>query len=194
MPKNIFPLLMILCVILFSFSIKAQIPNSNFEKWNKDAPAGWWSNNKPVLHFSPVEKTTEAHGGRFAVKGTVTPMGGTMSFAPVIHTGNTKDSKFSISKKYSGIAGYYKFKSVKKDQFVASVFMFDGSKQIGKGIKYFQSAGKYSRFEVKINYTSDKVPDKCKILFTVFPGYGGKDQLTVHKGSVVYLDDLTFIK
>ncbi len=194
MRNKISTLFTVICLTVISFPVNAQIPNHGFEKWDKGSPSGWWINNKPVFHFSPVVKTKDAYSGKSAVKGTVSPMGKSMSFAPVIHTGTVKNNKISISKKYSGISGYYKFSPVKKDQLVAAVFMYKDGKQIGKGMKYFQSADKYDRFEVKINYTSDEVPDKCEISFTVFPGFGGKDQLKVHKGSVMYLDDISFIK
>lgn len=181
--------------LIFSFSfLQAQIPNDGFEKWDKGSPAGWWMNNKSVLHFLPVERTADAHSGKYAVKGTVKPMGNAMSSAPVIYTGSLKNKKFTISRRYPGISGYYKLKPVKDDQFVASVMMFKNGRQIGRGIKYFQAAKRYTRFKVEVKYKSKSVPDKCELLFTIYPSFGSEDKMQVHKGSVMFLDDLSFMK
>jgi len=182
-----------LSVMLFASAVlvNAQIPNASFENWTKGAPDGWWINNKPMFHFAPVSKTTNAHSGKYSVKGTVEPMGKGMPFAPVIHTSNVENSKFKISKKYKYMTGFYKLNSVKGDQFVAAVTMYKNGKDIGGGIKYFESAEKYTQFIVKIDYKTNDTPDECEIMFTIYPGYGGPDQMQVHKGTGILVDELS---
>ena len=178
--------------MIFSFSnIQAQVPNSGFEKWTKGTPSGWWTNNKSVLHFTPVNKTTESHSGKYAVDGKVEFLGKAMPAAPVIHTGNAKNSEFKISKNYKSLSGFYMLNSVKGDQFVASVTMYKDGKTIGKGIKYFPASKKFSRFKVPVNYTAKGLPGKCEIMFTVYPGFGGTNQMMVHKGTEMSVDDVS---
>ncbi len=136
------------CFTVFNYSLKAQIPNANFENWTYTIPSSWSCNNEPVLNFSPVSKTSDAKPGRYAVIGTVKRMEKTMLFASVIYKGNLKDNKFSVTERYSG---YYKLKTVKDDQFVASVFMFKNGEQIGKGIEYFQAVKNTPKSKLKLN-------------------------------------------
>mgnify|MGYP000216966590 CR=1 FL=1 len=69
--------------------------------------------------------------------------------------------------------------------------MYKNGKDIGYGIETFKSAKKYSQFKVKIKYKTKVTPDECEIMFSVFPGVDGTNEVTVHKGTTMYVDNLS---
>src|SRR5437660_12183587 len=110
MKLSIIALLIFTCnLIADSAYCQNPVPNPSFENWTTipflgDLPNGWLSDP------SIVTKSTDAHSGSFAAKGTV----GSSSNPPSLTT-ETSSVGFPISFRPSSFEGYYKLTSVQND-------------------------------------------------------------------------------
>lgn len=177
------------CVLLFcTILLKAQIPNADFENWSGGSPVGWFADNVPPS-LIPVTQTSDAESGSSAVKGEiVSSLGATLT--PLIVAGTSNNNQgIAINQRYPSVTGYYKFTPVQNDSMIIIVVMYKNGINIGSSVVEPAPAGTYSPFSANINYTTSAVPDTCKISISIINPAGST---SIHAGSVMYVDNLSF--
>jgi len=168
--------------------IKAQIPNADFENWGDNGPTGWTVDNMPPM-IMPVTQTTDAESGVNAVKGEVVSLQGN-NIAPFLVSGDTTGyGGFAVSQRYASLKGWYKFAPVQDDSLVIAIVMLKNSQVIGGGVVEPGNASTYTQFTANITYTSGDAPDSARIMISIINHAG---ELSVHAGSVMYVDNLSF--
>ena len=188
-------------IIIFfnSFYLQAQIQNGGFEEWSSGEPAHWLTNNidEPNLKLTLVTKSTNTHGGNYALKGEVVAVeieGGQVgTYSPILQSGDKTTAVFPFSAKPKQIRGYYNFESVGGDRFIANAFLLNGSDVIAvSGVtKNFSTGEGYHELILDLFYTDSlTTPTSIQIIFQIAPPEG---EVYAHEGSVFYLDDFPSI-
>jgi len=172
----------ILSFCIFATVIYAQVPNGNFEQWSGGEPAGWSTNN---LVTTTIAQTSDAHGGSYAVKGTVVNYN-SIILSPLLLSGALGQKGFPVSQKYTNVTGYYKFTATGKDLLDIVVGMWKNGQVIAVGGSFYNPASSYTLFSLPIPYVSNEVPDSCQISITI----ANNNSDSTHAGSVFYIDDL----
>ncbi len=177
--------ILVLCVCLPFVSSAQTIPNGGFETWSGGAPVGWFTSNLLNLYV-PVTQSTSAHGGSFAVQGTVIWVSTGTSYAPILVAG-TSGGGFPISSRPGALHGWYKFSSDTGDSFSATVGLIKNGTSVGAGI-FFSATPRtvYTEFVVNITYISGNTPDTATVYIII------ANTPRVHLGSTFTVDDLSF--
>lgn len=198
--------LLSLATVTASLAMAQQVvPNGNFEQWDSLSivdnvriynPVGWSSYNSSLIEggesFQPVEMTSDAHSGSYAVK--ISAKAGTAKGMPgVLFSGEEVDPEkgegFAITGKIDKVEGYYKYAPDGTDSATIAILFFKDGQQIGGAVNIIkQAAGTYTKFSLQLQYQAGAPdPDAAKIyVFAAGPA-------NVESNSVLYLDDLNFI-
>ncbi|MES2689630.1 MAG: T9SS type A sorting domain-containing protein, partial [Bacteroidota bacterium] len=199
-------MLLSMAALTASFGMAQQVvPNGGFEAWDSLSfvdnvriynPQGWGSYNASLVEggepFQPVQMTTDAHSGNYAVK--ISSKGGTGKGMPgVLFTGEEMDPEkgagFSITGKIDKVEGYYKYAPDENDSATIVILFFKDGEQIGGAMQVIKKAsGVYTKFSLQLEYGPNAPdPDAAKVY--VFAAGPANDE----SNSVLYLDDLNFI-
>ncbi len=175
----------ILFLLVISYPIFAQIPNAGFENWTGGLPDNWLTSNLPTLATN-VTQSSDAHSGTSAIKGEVINL---MSgpYPPLIQSGSDALG-FGVNQRHNYLTGYYKFTSISNDALNVTVVMYKNQQAIGAGAIQPAPASSYAKFEVKVSYIDNTIPDTCIIQIAI----GNSSQGSIHVGSYFILDDLAF--
>ena len=191
--------LQLLFVFMLPLAMFGQtIPNGNFENWNSTyydvMSTGWYSSNMqsvPWEGLSSVTKSTDKHGGNYAVKiETVTKGSDTTSGYIVNVNGDPQKAPggFAYSAMPTKITGYYKYTPGGIDEAIILVNFKKGGKLISSDTVLLGVASSYTYFEHTLSLSS--TPDTVVI--------GATNSVAALKnknggvGSVLLLDDLAF--
>ena len=174
----------------------SMVPNGDFESWttvSSESLDNWETSNNISLPIQPVTKTTDKYDGNYAVRieNVTTPGGlleGYMLAGPQGQNGPAPG--FSVSARYAGLHGYYKFAPQNQDTMSIGVVMFNNGNAVGWG--FFENkfaANSYTYFDININYDMmfTGVPDSATIF--ALPFVGGSFP---HGNSVLKIDALGF--
>jgi hypothetical protein len=173
------------------------IENGSFEKWiNKsyDKPKGWSAFGSYDLQ--PVQKTTDAHSGKYALKiqnilsgpaqapgqcNTTTKNGDTLNSGPAFPIP-------AIQPKY--LQCYYKFQSVNNDVATISVILYKNGNPIAAGTAYLEaSTPSYIYLKIPIDYIIQETPDSATMKVA---SYNFTDSVGPRGESILYVDDFSF--
>jgi hypothetical protein len=179
--------LLFTAVLLFGTDpVKAQIPNSGFELWTRDAdgnlnPAGWETTNDDadiaVLQYSPGKQ------GDFAMRVKVYdpigfPMGGIATLT------------FPYNKRPDGFSGWLKASVMPGDAVYVILSLWKGDTIIAAPdsctFVLDSTVAEYRHFSYKLAYQSSMIPDSASIM--VVAGKSGNIRL----GTEIILDDIEF--
>lgn len=172
------------------------VPNGDFEAWatlSSESIDNWQTSNNLSLLTQPVTKTTDKYDGNYAVQieNVNTPGGLREGYVLAGPQGqNGPAPGFSVSARYSGLHGYYKFAPQNQDTMSIGVIMFYNSNPVGWG--FFENkfaANSYTYFDINIGYDMifAGVPDSATIF--ALPFVGGS---IPHGNSVLKIDALGF--
>ncbi|RZK25070.1 MAG: T9SS type A sorting domain-containing protein, partial [Hymenobacter sp.] len=171
------------------------IPNNNFETWSSpygvEAPSNWITTDDVYSYYfgvargtydlGAVSKSTDAHGGSYAVE--LTSTNATYNNSAVKIPGEIVLGARSGSYEYLGLPlggvpytarptqmqFYYKFSGTAADSALALVYLtktVDGKPSlVGIGGQYLSPAATYSAATVSIGYTDTTVPDSIHVIF-----------------------------
>lgn len=190
----------ILLVLIVSFpSIsKAQIPNSDFEKWavnsNIVMPDKWTFGAVEGIAI-PVTRNADSHSGGFSVRGEVLSAGSPpveTLITPILTSvpPGSMDPGFSISERHYALTGFYQYYPVEGDKLQITVIMYHEKTPVGMGILSIEAGAiVYTPFSIHINYTSEEIPNTCLITVTICGPTGSNDY---HEGSYFLVDELEF--
>lgn len=156
------------------------IPNSGFENWTLGIPDHWITNNV-LPTYVPITKSTDAHGGSFALQGTVVNVGAGFGYPPSLLCG------FPIGTRDSLLTGFYKFSPVGGDTLSIVMLTFKQGTGIGAGVFQTGTAqSSYTQFSAVVNYSAEGTPDSaCIGILVSNPG-------NTHAGTTFKIDDLAF--
>jgi hypothetical protein len=155
------------------------IPNAGFEHWTLGNPDHWIVDNLPAVYV-PVTKSTDPHGGSFALQGQVVDVSGFGGMPPVVST------TFSVGANYGSLTGFYKFSPIGGDSLLIMIYMTKQLSAIGIGL--FQtgtSSSTYMEFSAAVDYFAAGPPDSAWIEFLV-------QSSAPHVGTTFKIDDLAF--
>jgi hypothetical protein len=170
-----------------SYSVRAQVPNGGFETWTDACTLADWFNSTICGVATPVTKTTDAHGGSFAVRGEVVSLFG-QTLAPILQSGSDAQG-VPISERYVSVDGFYKFAPVGGDRWGVNVVFQKGDTVVAQGAALFPAASVYTPFSVTMVYQTADIPITAIIQVQLIGPVTGSDY---HLGSVMYVDDITF--
>jgi hypothetical protein len=184
-------LLTIVFVFAFSLPIFAQIPNAGFEAWTNASPDNWFTNNIPSL-WSPVTKSTTAHGGSASARLDVITVvtGGAM--APLIAAG-TDMGGFAWTQRSGFISGYYQLSPASGTSDRISILgslMKGGANGAGVAIGggYVSTAtSTWTQFSVPFTYITTAVPDWASLSITLV----GAGSASAKAGTFCLIDDVS---
>ena len=192
----------VVCLILLtSLSIKAQVPNGDFELWSVEPTLGVlmpdeWSFIAMPEVAVPVTSSTTSHSGELAAYGEVLNTGlpyPADQLTPLLISIQPESSEFgfSVTERYTVLTGFFQFLPVEGDEFHVNVTMLHDTTGIGVGcMSYSDSVQSYAPFSVPINYFSDLNPNFCTIFITIC---SSSDTTEIHTGSNYLVDDLDLI-
>lgn len=172
-------------LVLYTYSLKAQITNAGFEDWDVNGnPVNWQANNNPVL-YTTIKKTTDRNSGNWALEGDVVPFS-VLTVGPSIYSG-VGAVGFPINFRPVAIKGYYKFTSVSGDYLQVQANFRKNGVYIGGAAGYLDAASSYTQFSLNSNFITGDVPDTVLIAIFVSHSTGFP-----HVGSKMFIDDLSW--
>ncbi len=180
--------LVVLIVIAYHGSVRAQIPNPGFETWAglgaSESPTGWVTSNIPGF-VVPITKTATAHSGSFALKGDVTPVVEFGLYPPYLW------SHFPYTQRPGALTGYYKFTSVAKDSLTIYTLLYKQALSVIVASGEFGTTANltaFTKFSIPLEYVSAENPDTAWIEITIQNGLND----SLHLGTGYVFDDLAF--
>jgi hypothetical protein len=177
-------------LVLASGTAPAQIPNPGFENWAGTDPDGWASGNVSAISLFPVTRTTDAHSGSYALKGTIVPIPGTGTPMSAVIQSGPGGKGFAVTARYGGVTGYYKCSLLSGDKLGFNFIMYQGGNAIAGGAQILRaSISTWTAFSVPFAYTTSGTPDNCILQLQIIGPVTGADY---HLGSWYELDDLAF--
>lgn len=163
----------------------AQIPNPGFEAWSGGDPVNWQTTNSPPTLVN-VTQATPAHGGSFAVQGSVIAVS-TFPFPPFIVSGPDGEG-YPETSRPAALHGWYKFSPVGNDIFYVFIAFTKDGQGVGAGVFTASAAqSTYREFVANIGYVTGVDPDTAYIIVQISNTAG-----FANVGSVFTLDDLAY--
>lgn len=207
-------LLIIVYSVLLCIQTKAQTPlffeDENFEIWDSSQgylnPANWYSlNTLTVFGFEPtLERTTDAHGGNFAVKlqskdhNVLGELSGVVTTGPLIDAnGNADFSKIKIPYTFrpTRFRFYYHADPEPGDSCIMALVLTRKNLALQRidtvGMALFtvgDSSATYALADIEVVYQSPLPPDSVFIIAS-----SSMDGFNPTPGSTFYLDDIRII-
>ncbi len=189
----------LLIAFILPLALGAQnIPNGNFESWNTtnydEMNNGWNNANResiPKLGLLAVTKTTDKHGGNYAIRlETVSKVGDTVPGYVVNTPGDPvkQPGGFAYSAQPTKITGYYKYSPSGSDKGLILVVFKKNSKIISLDTFSLSAASSYTAFSFNLSLTS--APDT--MVFAAVSSIGALNNGNGISGSVLFLDDIAF--
>ncbi len=186
---------------LFQFLGAQTIPNSGFETWVQQGPGmvptAWGTTPTST-------KSTDAHGGSFAVQcktdSFTDPMGNVKIMPGIIFLGkrgmgpntpNLPGSPFNI--RPDSFIGWFKYAPKGQDAFKVDVLFtkwnttWNKQDTIGTAVYMGDAANNYTKFSMPIEYSSWATPDSVQISF------GSGNPQNPELGSTLIIDDISFV-
>ena len=203
--KRIF-LTAISIALLLNLKSVAQIPNFGFEDWTSIAtyeePNSWKTSNALAAQagISNVFKTTDKHGGTYAIKVTSTLSGIGYIVPGAACTGDIVlqgifGVKFVGGFPYTNRAdlfnGFMKCTPTGPDSAVLVAFLFKrtlaGRDTIAYSIKRYGAVASYTAFSQDFTYMSTQSPDSAMVILL-----SSKNLAAAQDGSELFVDDISF--
>jgi hypothetical protein len=163
-----------------------QSNNMDYELWDGLNPTGWFTSNIQG-YYIPVTQSTDAHGGSYAVKGTVIEITGGTTYTALLSAGPLAKG-LPVSSRAEAVTGWYKFASDSNDFFSVTIGALKNGQFIGSGFYYsYNIEPAYKQFSVNVIYNSNETPDTLQVVILIAAD-GGQ----THPGSTFYVDDISF--
>ena len=171
---------------MISVPLHAQIPNAGFESWTGGEPNNWITNNTQGF-LVPVTQSDTAHGGAYALRGTVIHGFG-ITAPPFIFSGDST-AGIPVSVRHGSLNGFYQFESRGDDILQVFVVMFNNGTYVGAGEATLAgTSSQYAPFSCPISYLTPDTPDTCIIQIGILDTLSGIADI----GSFFLLDDVSF--
>ncbi|HEX3023759.1 MAG TPA: T9SS type A sorting domain-containing protein [Chitinophagaceae bacterium] len=173
------------------------LPYGGFEEWGRpiEHPCNFmmWGAYEVVLDCNvtnPLQKTTDAHTGMYAMKAItyVNPYEdnndgiiGSGTYGDIV---NDEETKFPCTTKNGIFTGWYKYIPALADTAHIDLILFKSGNQVGIVGKDLYAASTYTVFS--LTYNCNDIPDSAQIRFNT-----SNNRVAKNVGSVLYLDDLS---
>ena len=173
------------------------IPNGGFESWNStgyDILNGWNNANResiPMLGLVAVTKTTDKHGGNYAIRLETLSKGSDTVPGYVVNTPGDplkQPGGFAYSAQPTKITGFYKYSPTGKDRAMILVVFKKNSSVISFDTFSLSSASGYTSFTFNLSLKS--TPDTMVI--GAVSSASALENGNGTAGSVLFLDDIAF--
>ncbi len=156
-------IMLLVLFLVFSPTLKAEIPNANFESWfvsgEMNLPDGWYPTHVPRPDFIVFYQNPSSYSGASALKGLV-------QYDAVRKETVWADigTQFPVFDRPKELIGHYKFSSVNGDEFMVVISLWAGEEAVGLGLfKTADSQSGYEEFQAEIIYISEKMPIRGEI-------------------------------
>lgn len=172
-------------------------PHGDFEEWGRpvEYPNNYmmWGAYEVVVDCNttnPLQKTTDAHSGSYAMKATTysnpywsgNQVVGQGTFGDLI---NNKETKFLFSQKTGTFRAWYKYIPTTTDTASINVTFYKNGVGVGYVGKNLYAVSNYSG--ISIPFYCSEIPDSAQIRFN-----SSNVNLPKNLGSTLYLDDISF--